>query len=71
MVAWLRYCEARPDLWERGEIELPLAQVGLTAAEVEALFGRATLTEVRRAVEERLGEPVGRLEDRPAETEAP
>jgi hypothetical protein len=60
--AWLRYCEAHPALWELGEIEMPLAQVGLTASEVEALFGRPTLAEVRQAVEEFLEEPVGRLE---------
>ncbi len=50
--AWLRWCEAHPDAWAHGEVAIPPAEVGMTAVEVEALFGRPTLAEVRRAVEE-------------------
>ena len=53
--AWLAYCERHPEKWAAtgpGAVEIPLAQVGMTFDEVEALFDRPTLTEVRQAVEE-------------------
>jgi hypothetical protein len=52
LMAWLRYCEAHPVLWQRGEVRIPLAQVGLTWDEVDAMFDRPSLAEVRAAVEE-------------------
>ena len=42
-------------------MEIPLAQVGMTFDEVEALFDRPTLTEDRQAVEEFCAET--RVED--------
>jgi hypothetical protein len=51
LMAWLGYCERHPALWERGEVEIPLAQAGCTFDELESLFDQPTLAEVRQAVE--------------------
>jgi len=53
LMAWLRYCEAHPGSWERGEVEIPLHQAGLTLDEADELSGRPTLADVRRAIEAR------------------
>lgn len=53
--AWLAYCERHPDKWAvkgEGALEIPLAPLGMTFDEVDALFDRPTLAEVRQAVEE-------------------
>jgi hypothetical protein len=52
LMAWLQWCESHPAAWERGEAEIPLAQTGCTFDELESMFDRPTLAEVRQAVEE-------------------
>jgi hypothetical protein len=51
LMKWLYWCEAHPSRWASGTYEIPLHQVGLTSAEVDALFGLPDLVSVRAAVE--------------------
>jgi hypothetical protein len=50
LLLWLRYCEQHPSKWAAGQVEIPLGQVGMTLDEVQRMFGRPTLAEVREAV---------------------
>lgn len=56
LTRWLRYCEAHPDLWalpgSAGGIEIPLTPLDMTFDEVQELFDKPTLAEVRQAVED-------------------
>jgi hypothetical protein len=56
---WLQECESNPDLWRQGGITIRPEEVGLTPAEIRALFDHPTLAEVRQAVEQYLQQLAG------------
>jgi hypothetical protein len=51
LMKWLYWCEAHPSRWASGSYDIPLWQVGMDAAQVDALFSRPDLASVRAAVE--------------------
>ncbi len=50
--AWLRWCEANPVRWQLDRYEIPLAEVDMTFDQVQEVFDRPTLADVREAVEQ-------------------
>lgn len=63
--AWVRWLERHPGRWAAGDWEIPLAQVGLSFDEAEAIFGGASLAGVRQAAAGLIGaEAVSAAADR-------
>jgi len=51
LLSWLSWCERHPATWAAGGFEIPLEQSGCTWDELDSMFDRPTLAEVRDAVE--------------------
>jgi len=51
LLSWVAWCERNLDAWAAGHYEIPLEQSGCTWDELDSMFDRATLAEVRDAVE--------------------